>query len=317
MRGRPKDSRGIAGIVIAVIAVLIVVVVVVAVLAILLIPFNDVKVNEARSSALQGANALNLKLSVNMGEVNVDFVDDNSTAASLTVTGHQRSGLLASGKPVDVTWQETMSDGTLNVVSSVNVPSLSFPFSSNINCTLQISNQLRTALNLSNDLGSINLNAGKGVNLTALALKTSTGGVRASLNDNVTLSGPLRMEASTGGVDLIWTDVNASGNPSVSLRTSTGGVRAVVTQSIPLGGNVSFSGSASLGGVDLSMDLKGNNSARISSHTNLGGVNVREQTGFNGNQTNLASQNYPSGSNFEVSLGTSTGGINLSLRYQS
>ncbi len=317
MKRLPRDSRGLVGVVLAIIVIVIIIIVVIAFLALLFIPINDVPVNESQQSSLEGVSALDVRLNVDRGDVNVVFVDNNSTA-SLTVTGHQRSGILGSAKPVNVTWQASMSAGTLIVNASITSPSLTFPFSfSSMNCTLKIPNKLPTALALNNSFGAINLDAGSGVNLTSLNLKASTGGVRATLTNNATLSGPLHMEASTGGVDLIWTDVKVSGNTPISLTTSTGGIRATMTQSDPLNQNVSVTASASVGGINFGMNLKGNNSAHVTSHTSVGGVNLQEQTGFNGTKNNIASQNYPSDSNFEVALDTSTGGINLSLRYQS
>jgi hypothetical protein len=132
---------------------------------------------------------------------------------------------------------------------------------------------------------------------------------------NSTLSGPLSMDASLGGVDLSWTDVNVTDNTTVDLRASTGGVKATFFQSVPLANNVSVTTSANLGGVDLALSISGNNSARVLSHANLGGVHVVEQTGFNGTSGELTSQNYPTSSSFAVSCDTSTGGVNLRLRY--
>ncbi len=132
---------------------------------------------------------------------------------------------------------------------------------------------------------------------------------------NSTLSGPLNMEASLGGVVLQWADVHATNSASIDLKASTGGVEATFTQAEPLGGNVTVSTSTNLGGVDLTMNIQGDNSAHVLSHANLGGVNVVEQTGFNGTSADLTSQNYPGTSNFEVSCDANTGGVKLLLRY--
>jgi hypothetical protein len=60
----------------------------------------------------------------------------------------------------------------------------------------------------------------------------------------------------------------------------------------------------------------GNTSARVTSQADLGNINLAQNNGFNGTNADLASQNYPSTSNFEVSCRASAGGVNLNLSYQ-
>jgi hypothetical protein len=309
-----RDRRGIIG---AIIAVVVIVIIIIAVLALIVIPFREVKVNEARQASLgTGVEAVDLTFSTDLGAVEVRFVDDPSIAVALTVTGNQRSGLLGSSQPVNVSWEESTNGNTLNVTSVVKIGGKTGLFSNNnINSTLLISNKLRTGLSIDNSLGGVDVQAGSGIELTSVHLRTSTGGSKLTMAANSTLSGPLSMEASLGGVDLSWTDVNVTGNASVDLKASTGGVKAAFSQSEPLASNISITTSANVGGVDLALFISGNNSARVLSHTNLGGVNVVEQTGFNGTSADLTSQNYPTSSNFAVSCDTNTGGVNLRLRY--
>jgi hypothetical protein len=309
-----KDRRGLIG---AIIVIVIVVIIVIALLALIFIPFRETGINESRQAALgAGVDTLNFTFSTNMGSVEVRFVDDAATAVAMTVTGSQRSGLLGGGQPVNVSWSESTEGSALTVTSSLKLSGNSGPFSSNnLNCTVLIASQLRTALTLTNDLGSVEVQAGSGIELTSVNIRTSTGGSRLIMAANSTLNGPLKMEASLGGVDLQWTDVRATENASIDLRASTGGVLAKIFQSEPLGGNVTVNASSNLGGVDLTLAIQGNNSAHVLSHANLGGVNVAEQVGFNGTSAELTSQNYPGTSNFEVNCDANTGGVNLRLRY--
>lgn len=309
-----RDRRGLIG---AIIVIVIVVIIVLALLALIAIPFKEVKINESRQAALgSGAETLNFSLSADQGSVEVRFVDDAATAVALTVTGSQRSGLLGGSQPFNMTWSESTDGSAITVSSSLKVSSNLGPFSSSkINCTVLISSQLRTALTITNDLGSVEVQTKSGIELTSANIRTSTGGSRLIMASNSTLSGPLNMEASLGGIDLQWTDVRATDGASIVLKASTGGVVAKFFQTEPLGTNVTVNTSSNLGGVDLTVAIQGNNSARVLSHANLGGVNVGEQIGFNGTSAELTSQNYPAESNFEVSCEANTGGVNLRLRY--
>ncbi len=309
-----RDQGGLIG---AIIVIVIVVIIVLAVMALIFIPFKEVRINESRQAALgSAAETLNFALSTNLGSVEVRFVDGASTAAAMTVTGSQRSGLLGGGQPVNVSWSVSAEGSAISVSASLKVNSNLGPFSTNnINCTVLISSQLRTALNITNDLGSVDVQAGSGIELTSANIRTSTGGSRLTMASNATLSGPLNMEASLGGVNLEWTDVNVTDGASIILKASTGGVVAKFFQSEPMGANVTVNASSNLGGVDLTMVVLGDTSARVRSHANLGGVSVSEQIGFNGTSAELTSQNYPAVSNFEVSCDANTGGVNLRLRY--
>jgi hypothetical protein len=308
------DRRGIIGVILAVMVIFIVIIVVAA---LLLIPFRSTPVDEGREAAIgQGIEALQLIVDVDVGEVSIEFVDDADVAVALQVTGHHRSGLLGPQEPVNITWEERTEGDTLVVSSNITLGDSLIPFfSSDIDCTLLISDRLVTSLSVSAGVGGMEMVTSDGVRLTSVDLRVGTGGLRATMADNVTLDGPLRMQASTGGVDLTWSNVMVGSNASVSLSTSTGGVRATVTQTEDPGGNLTFSAAANTGGVDLGMTLAGNTSAHVASTTSLGGVSVEEKVGFNGTNNDLRSENYVGDSNFEVTLGTNTGGVNLRLRY--
>jgi len=117
MKRLSRDRRGIIGAIVAAVVLLIVVIIVAA---LLLIPFNSIAVDESRRSALEsGVEALNLSLAIDAGQVTVRFVDDAETAVALNVSGNHRSGLLGPGNGVNVTWDESTSNGTLSVSSSV------------------------------------------------------------------------------------------------------------------------------------------------------------------------------------------------------
>jgi hypothetical protein len=310
------DRRGIIGVILAAIVILIVIIIVAA---LLLIPFRSATVDETQEAAIgQGVEALQLNIDVDMAEVTVRFVDDADVAVSMSVSGNQRSGLLGPQEPVNITWEERTEGDTLIVNAGITLGGSFMPFfGSDINCTVLVSKQLRTALSVSAGVGGMDVEATDGAFLTSMDLTVTTGGLRATMADNVTLDGPMAMEATTGGIDLIWSNVAVGDNASVVLNTNTGGVRATVTQTEGLGGNLTLRATANTGGVDLRMNLAGNTSAHVMTSTSVGGVSVEERVGFNGTDQDLRSENYASDSNFEVTLNTNTGGVNMRLRYEA
>jgi len=314
MRRLREDQSGLFGVLIAAVVILIVIIVLAAVF---LIPFRSVTVDESRRSELaEGVEALEVTLDLDVGEVTVQFVDDAETAVALEVSGQHRTTLFGSADPVNVSYEERVDGNTLVVNATIRTGGSAGPFFTNdVECVLLVSKQLPTALTVANQIGGVEAITADGVNLTSADLRATTGGVRLTMADNTTLAGPLRLMAATGGVDLVWSDVRAAEGARVDLSTTTGGVRATVTQTADLGANLTFRAAASVGGVELTMTLAGNNSAHVTSSTNVGGISVQDRTGFNGTNADLRSENYASGSNIEADLSTNTGGINLRLRY--
>jgi hypothetical protein len=308
-------SRDRAGIIGAIIAVVVIVVVILVILALVFIPFRTSTVDEGREAKLpSGVSALDLNLTVDAGMVYVKFVDTSTNAVALTVKGQQHSGIFGSNQP-SITWKENSSGDNLTVSGRVDLGNVGLFTARDINCTLTLAKQLRTSLTLTNSKGSIFVDTSSGVNLAYANLKTSTGGARVQMVNNTTLSGPLTMDASLGGVELIWNNAQATPNASINLKASTGGVRAVITQTSDLGTNMTLKSAASLGGVELSLTLGGDNSAHVVSHANTGGVSVQQKSGFNGTDGDLVSTNYPGASNFEVSNSANTGGVSLRVIY--
>ncbi len=114
-----QDRRGLIG---AIIAIVVVVIIILAILALVVIPFREVKINESRQAALgSGVETLNFTFTTDMGQVEVLFVDDAVNAVALSVTGSQRSGLLGTDQPMNVTWSEGTEGSTTTVSSSLKM----------------------------------------------------------------------------------------------------------------------------------------------------------------------------------------------------
>jgi hypothetical protein len=246
----------------------------------------------------------------------VRFVDNASVAAALQVQGEQRSGLLWTPRPVNVSWEQVLVGDTLMVKATVHLDShVGFFSAEGVECNLTISRSLSTSLEVNNSFGGIDVVTTSGVNLTNLDVRTSLGAAKLVVANDTVLSGMISMETSLGGLDLVWKDVVTAGDTNVTLRTSAGSVDAVLVQHRTLGGNLSMAISSSLGSVTFSLDIDGNTSARIRSDVGLGEVKVQEQSGFVGNATEMWSTNYLQVSNFDVTCTASAGSVELRAKH--
>ncbi len=315
MNSPSGDRQGMTGVIIAVIVVLIVIV---GLLMAFFIPLRTVEINEARQTALpSGIEALNISLDVDVGEIDVQFVDDPTTAVALNVTGQHRTSLMSSREPASVKWEESINGSTLSVESTIRVGGSVGPyFANDVECVLLVSDRVGISLTILNEVGGIEVITSDGANVTSMNLRATTGGVRLTMANNVSLNGALNMKTNTGGVDLAWDNVRTYGNARIDMGAAIGGVRAKVTQTEELGGNVPFSASASVGGVSLDLYIKGNTSANLTASTGLGGVSIHDGTGFDSTNNYITSENYVTDSNFDIDLNGSVGGIDMRLRYE-
>ncbi|MBI0584337.1 MAG: hypothetical protein ISF22_08945 [Methanomassiliicoccus sp.] len=314
MRPLSRDRSGIAGILIGII---IVIIIIIAAISLFLIPFRTVHINDQQASPLEpGVQALRMNVTIDAGAIDVRFVNDTSVAASMSVVGERRSGLLGPNDPVNVTWAEAFGGEALQIDSVIKLGrNFGWFSSSDLRCTLNISSQLRTSLNITSSLGTIDVRTIEGVELSNVNMMASAGAIRMSVANGTTVDGPINIETSLGGLDLNWTNVVTTDNASINMKASAGGVRMTILQTDALGSDMAVQTNASLGGIDVTMNIQGNNSARVQSHADLGGVSVPQKTGFNGTDADLTSVNYPAPSNFDVRCNASAGGVNLRLNY--
>jgi len=69
------------------------------------------------------------------------------------------------------------------------------------------------------------------------------------------------------------------------------------------------------GGVDLTIVIQDDVGAKIESSVTTGGIDIERQVGFSGAESSLQSDNYPANTNFDVTLKTITGGIDIDAEY--
>jgi hypothetical protein len=311
-----RDRSGLAGILIAII---VIVIILIAAIALFLVPFKSVSVNESQQADMgPEVRSLRMNVSIDTGSIDVRFVNDSTVAASMSVAGTHRSGLLGPDRPVNVSW--AVANGTDSMAIDLNVSvgrSIGWFSSNDIRCTLNLSSQLRTSLMVTSSFGSVNVTTAEGVALTGVDLRASAGAIKVNMTDGTTLDGPLRLNTSLGGLDLEWRNLRTTSNASIDLGASAGGIRLIMLQGSDLGSNLTVRSSASLGGIDVTLDIRGNNSARVQSHADLGGVRVNQRDGFNGTDEDLTSTNHPATYSMDVRSNASAGGVNARLNYSS
>jgi len=174
---------------------------------------------------------------------------------------------------------------------------------------------LNASIDVETSTGGIVMNTQAGVVLNSLSLEATTGGVKANLVEGVVIVGDVSVKTTTGGVEFSWGNVIVTKDVLVNARTTTGGVDVDVKQDEELLKNVTLKAKATTGGVNFAIDIKGDIGAKIVSSVTTGGIDIVRQVGFSGTKSPLQSTNYWAGSNFDVSLETTTGGIDIDAKY--
>ena len=286
--------------------------------ALLFLPFTPVNLNQTRQLDSEvGVDHLILVFQADVAQVNFFFENLSGKMLLLNVTASGWTGLLSDpSKSLAVTfYSETINDTVTATsrVSHANVwPSL---FSLNVICDVYIDPSARLNLTIHSAVGQITMNASTHMTFEELNLETTTGNVDAKLRQGTTVAGNISIKTTTGSVQFQMDKAEVSGNVSVNLQSTTGSVNANVTEN-KLSGNVTVNAETTTGGVNLAMIINDDVGAKIESRTVVGGISV-EQQGFSGNQSSLQSNNFPAGSNFLVTLSTTTGGIHVSATYES
>jgi hypothetical protein len=301
----------IAATVLIIIMVLAFVVVVVAFL-----PYHQVNFNQSNEASAANVDSLRLTVSADIANVNIilrDLPGNQRAATNVSATGWR--GIFGNDRPLALTFDEDRDGSTL--MYSVNVSRAEGWSVFNmleVTCDVYVDPSVSLIVTVNTSTGSITMDADRTATFQHLVLHATTGSVEIGLKEDVTIAGELSLEATTGSVHLLWDETEVSGNIPVNLRTTTGSVEVNVTRSRQLAGNVTLNAEATTGSVNLALDIQSDVGARISASTGLGGVNI-EQDGFSGNEAPLQSNNYPAGSNFNVTLSTTTGSVNINAVY--
>jgi len=321
---RRKERRPISSLALVLIALIVVATIIAAITAIAFLPVHTVGPATRRMSvpSKSGVNILNLDLTADVAGVNIAFEDLTgewqSPSIILNASATARVGVFGSPDFLErymPVWHDTTVGNVLTVTQEVDTVGWLGYSSLNVTVDIRIDPCMNTSLDVKTSTGGIALGTQAGVVLNSLSLEATTGGVEANLVEDVVVAGDVSVKTTTGGVKFSWNNVNVTNDVLVNAITITGGVDVDVTQDEGLLGNVTLRAEAVTGGVNFAIDIRGDVGAKIESSVTTGGIDIVRKVGFSSPEALLQSSNYPSGSNFDVGLKTTTGGINIDAKY--
>ena len=287
------------------------------IVAIAFLPIRTVDITESRDAPYQtGVDTLDLDFTADVAQVNVAFEDLSGKLVTLDVSVTGRVGVFGSLDVLDLTFDSTTDGNVLTVTSEVDIISR-YSWSLNVTCDILIDPSMKASLDVKTSTGGIILNTQAGVVLDSLSLEATTGGVEAKLVENIRIDGDISLMTTTGSVKLSWDNVIVTKNFLVNAITTTGGVDVDINQDEELAGNITLRAEAITGGVDLAIAIQDDVGAKIESSVTTGGIDIDRQVGFSGAESSLQSDNYPANTNFDVTLKTITGGIDIDAEYTS
>ncbi len=287
------------------------------IVAIALMPIRAVDISESRDVPYQtGVNTLDLDFTADVAQVNVAFEDLSGKLVTLDVSVTGRVGVFGSSDVLDLTFDSTRDGNVLTVTSEVDIVSR-YSWSLNVTCHILIDPSMKASLDVKTSTGGIILNTQAGVVLDYLSLEATTGGVEAKLVEDMRIDGDISLMTTTGGVKLSWDNVIVTKNRLVNAVTTTGGVDVDINQDEELAANITLKAEATTGGVDLTIAIQDDVGAKIESSVTTGGIDINRRVGFSGEESALQSDNYPANTNFDVTLKTITGGIDIDAEYTS
>ncbi len=323
---RRKKRRPISLLAIALIALIVAAVVIAALAAIALLPVHTVGpvTRQMTARSKSDVNTLDLDITVDVAALNIAFEDLTGELQSpsiiLNASATARVGVLVSPDFLErfmPVWQDTTVGNVLTVTVRQVVDTFYWPRYSSLNVTfdIRIDRSMNTSLNVKASTGGIVLETQPGVVLDSLNIEATIGGVEANLVEDVVVAGDVSVKTTTGGVKLSWDNVVVTSDVQVNGTTTTGGVDVSVKQHEQLAGNIILKAEATTGGVDFAIDVQGDVGAKIASSVTTGGIEINRKVGFSGTEALLQSSNYLASGNFNVSLKTTTGGIDIDAKY--
>lgn len=267
--------------------------------------------------AESGVRAVSLNMTADISGFNVTFADLNGRVMTMNVSATGGVGAFAPSDPLNVTVDHLRSGHTIQVDARIERTDVWWPVLGGLNvvCDVQVERSLNVTLSIKTGVGRVVLLASSGVVFDSLNLETATGGAEASLGRGVIVKGNVTIQSTTGGVNLNWDNVKVTDDVSIAVKTTTGGVGVDIAEDSSMNHNVTLNAETVTGGVDFSMMIQDSVGALVNSSNIVGGVNTN-LTRFSGAPSSLRSDNYPSASNFAVTLKTTTGGINIDATYE-
>ena len=279
-------------------------------------PIRAVNVKESKHVPFNASiQTLSLNLTADIAQINILFENLADKLVVLNVSATGAVGMLAPSNVLNVTFDHTFDGSTLMVDSRVATTySWAWLSSLKVVCDLYVDPSMNMSLNAKTGIGKVSMNANRSVVFNALRLEATTGGIEVNLTKHAIVNGNISMKTTTGGIEFLWDNAEATINVAAQAKTTTGGIALNIKQNSTIPANVTLNAEASTGGIDFTLAIWDNVGAEIASNTTVGGISV-DQNGFSGTDSLLRSDNYPARSNFIIALKTSTGGIDIEADY--
>ncbi|MFQ6073817.1 MAG: zinc-ribbon domain-containing protein [Candidatus Bathyarchaeia archaeon] len=324
---KARRPTGVLGVVAVILIVIVATAAIAAALAFLPLRTIDAKPQRHTVEYQAGVNTLSLDFTADVAHVNIGFEDltgkglnGEDLVVTLNASATAKVGILGSPDIFEKPWfrsNDTTVSNVVTVTSEIDVADYGWPWypSLNVTCDIRIDHSMNVHLDIKTNVGRILMDTQAGVVLNSLRLEATTGGVKAKLVEDVVITNDVSVKTTTGGIELSWDNVIVPNDVQVYVKTTTGGVDINVKQNKRMSRDVALKAEATTGGVDFALDIQGNIGAKIESSVTTGGINIARQVGFSGTKSLLHSDNYPADSNFDVSLKTTTGGIQIYAKH--
>ena len=243
------------------------------------VPFQSVNFNQSNSAtAVPGVDTVNLNFQADVADVNVIPTSLSGDFVRVDVSASGSTGLFGSTThPVQVTFSNETSDGTMTVTSKVTREEL-WPFSFNLHvvCNVYVDTSAVVNVTAQTTVGKVALDTNfLPVTFDAVNLHSTTGSIQATLSPNAVFKGNISASSTTGGIQFVWSNAKVSGNTSISLASTTGAISADISQTTgALGGNVALEARTTTGNVECAVTISDSVGSQITSHTSTGSISV-------------------------------------------
>lgn len=261
--------------------------------------------------------ALTLEITGDVTSINVDFEDLAGKLFVLNVSATAEAEVLVFTDLIRTGYFFSSTDRVFNGTIWVNVATANWPWYSSINatCNLLIDPSIGTSLDVKTEKGKIVTNIESNPILDSLNLETNDGEIQVSLTEATVVAGDISLIASTGNITVSLSNVTVPEGVLSNIEATAEKVNLNLSQDQRLLGNATLKADATADDISLQLTIYGKVSARIESDTTTGVVNVERQNGFSGTNALLQSDNYPSKSNVDIAIQTTSGAINIDATY--
>jgi hypothetical protein len=304
--------------VIAAIGLVVILVSAALIVSLLVAPLGSWSLSDSFADSNSNVDTINLNFVTDIGRVNIATMEQQDSNIGIYVISNGSRGIIggSSNIPVTITFDNQTTGNVLNVNSKVAIENV-YTSRADLTCQIYVNPALKLNLNVTSTTGHVSFTADKATTIKSLNLQTTTGEVEANLQGNVTIAGDISLRTTTGAINYRMNENAVSGNHTINLQSTTGSVTLDITQTKTLSGNLQVNAAATTGSVNVGLIIDGGVSAKIASQKPALGNILTDLNNFQGNNTLLQSNNFPSNSIIEINNHAVTGNININANYKT